>query len=228
VYLVRITGIEGRDTTGAAADGQTLTQVTGFVRTYSPEYRAFGANELLLLRLAEAGGGELLSDSTEVFVHDQEVVRTFSDMWPWLLGLALCLLPLDVGVRRVAIGFGDVRRGWENVRATWRGIVRRRTVQGQPSEERLVRLMKAKRRSPTRAETVAEIAPTESLGVEPTDEQSAAIAPAVLARPAEQAALSPVEPEQKPETAAPPSADEGSMTSRLLAAKRRARSHDQE
>jgi Mg-chelatase subunit ChlD len=133
--------------------GEPLTQLTGFVRPYSSEYRSFGTDEVTLHRLAEAGRGEVITDPTRVFMHDLDAVRTYTDVWPWLLGAAICLLPLDVGIRRVTVEPADVRRAIARLRREGRGRrggrtrLRRRSWQKQPSV-RMSRLMAAKKRAP--------------------------------------------------------------------------------
>lgn len=208
VYLVRVAGTRAGET--------ALTQITGFVRTYSPEYRVYaagasGADEALLRRLTEAGHGDLLTDPARVFRHDNKVVRTFTDVWPWLLSVAVCLLPLDIGVRRVTVDWGDLRRAWRKAR----GRLRRPAAERAPAEPRLSRLMAAK--SAARAEVDAEaearpaIEPLSAAPVAPTAAEAAQVAAQVAAKVA-------------PEAVTPPAGDAlESMTSRLLAAKRRAR-----
>jgi len=207
VYLVRVAGTPQQA-------GELLTQVTGFVRTYSAEYRAFGTDESMLRRLAEAGGGELLADPAEVFVHDQEVVRTYSDVWPWLLGAALCLLPLDIGVRRVTVDLADLRRAWVKARAR----LRRRPAQQQPpSEGRMSRLMSAKTMAQKRALVEpGDVPSTEEMPAR-TDQvhlpDEPGLPPPPSARP------EPLPPSKATQDVGPADA---AMTSRLLAAKGRA------
>jgi Mg-chelatase subunit ChlD len=219
VYLVRIVGQAAATGTDRADSVQSLTQVTGFVRSYSPEYRSFGEDDRLLRRVAVAGGGELRSDPTTVFDHDQETVRTFSDLWPWLLGAAACLLPLDVGVRRVTLEWDDVISVWANSRASWRSLVRGKRGSEQASEPRLSRLIAAKSRAQT--ESVIESTPVssglaEGFAVESVEEDQAVAASgssASLVKPGsgfDDAAETDTGPEP------------GSMTLRLLEAKKRA------
>lgn len=227
VYLVRISGVgEGEDA--------SVAQITGFVRAYSTEYRAFGVDEVALDRLAEGGSGAVFTDPAQVFVHDQDVVKTYSDVWPWLLGVAVCLLPLDVGVRRVTIDWSDLRKKLAEFGGRVRARFRRVSPAGQPVEARVSRLMSAKaaakaaanERVPTRVEAptpISPVAPSEARsagGSSTTGEPSVAVEPT-------QAAPSSVE--KKPSPAVPPSEPPpGDMTSRLLAAKRRAKSRDHE
>jgi len=131
--------------------GEPLTQLTGFVRPYSSEYRSFGTDEVTLHRLAEAGGGEVTTDPTRVFMHDLDAVRTYTDVWPWLLGAAICLLPLDVGIRRVTVEPADVRRAIAWLRrvppSLEPGLEEVEQSGGQDSTSMTARLLTAKKRA---------------------------------------------------------------------------------
>jgi Mg-chelatase subunit ChlD len=210
VYLVRIVA-----SPRAGADLPPLTALTGFVRAYSPEYRAFGTDEAVLHRLATAGGGALLEEPAQVFARTEEaLVRTYTDVWPWLLGIAVCLLPLDVGVRRVIVGLDDVRRARDAILAPFR-----RSTQGTARSERMSRLLSAKGRAVDEAGKA-------SAGVPPMPETRPAADDARLEEPAPLAEAPPGPslsvPTSPEEDASTPAAAESTMTSRLLAAKRRA------
>jgi Mg-chelatase subunit ChlD len=210
VYLVRIVASPRGD-----GEAPSLTDVTGFVRTYSPEYRTFGTDEATLHRLAEAGGGALLEDPAQVFARaeDQEVVRTYTDVWPWLLGVAVCLLPLDVAVRRVIVNLRDVRRALGKVSARLR-----RPAKKAERSEQMSRLLSAKGRAPVQGEG------------EPDRPEGVLLVTEVVSTAGEREALPSVA-EAPPPPEARPKEDEaepGTMTSRLLAAKRRAQRKEQE
>jgi len=203
VYLVRIVAQKQ-----GAPDDPPLTQVTGYVQTYSPEYRALGTDEAALRRLAAVGGGALLSDPAVVFARDagHDVVRTYTDLWPWLLAAAIGLLPFDIAVRRLVLSVAAVRRVVSRV-AFWR---RRAAARPARRTERLSRLMAAKRRVPVPPPVAEDIPEVE--GALPVQEEVAA------------------ETERSPDRpAAPPPPVEGESTAaRLLAAKRRAQRRDGE
>jgi hypothetical protein len=206
VYLVRIVASPRDD-----GDAPSLTDVTGFVRTYSPEYRTFGTDEATLHRLAEAGGGALLEDPAQVFARaeDQEVVRTYTDVWPWLLGVAICLLPLDVAVRRVILNLRDVRRALGKVSARLR-----RPARKAERSEQMSRLLSAKGRAPVQGEGEAD----RPEGMPPVREVVSTAGERVAEVPPPPLEARPEEDEREP----------GTMTSRLLAAKRRAQRKEQE
>jgi Ca-activated chloride channel family protein len=108
-YLMRLSasppaggGLEGGE------DALALT--TGWVMGYSPEYAALEGDPAYLAGLAELGGGAVLVEPADVLVHDLKGAGVRRDLWPWLLGLAALLLPIDVGVRRLALGRRDLER----------------------------------------------------------------------------------------------------------------------
>jgi hypothetical protein len=212
----------------------------GYVRPYSPEYRAFGTDEATLIRLAEIGGGTLIADlaaePAAAFSRgeDEEAVRTYADVWPWLLGIAVCLLPLDVGVRRVAIDPGDLRRVVTWVRSSfrhlWQGRARRAVRPSVRATGPTARLMAAKERAPVRRvererpalDGDTSTAPPQvggagasGAGVEPPPEAIAVDRAGFQDRPA------------SPASSEPGEIEEGTMTARLLAAKRRAQQREE-
>jgi Mg-chelatase subunit ChlD len=80
------------------------SETAGFVVTPDRELRTIGPNRPLLEQLAQATGGRELTDPSEAFRRDPTWLATrWTPLWPWLLGLALLLLPLDVGVRRLSL-----------------------------------------------------------------------------------------------------------------------------
>src|SRR5438552_11217447 len=109
-YLVRVQAA-GK---GLGKASQTL----GLAVPYSPEYRVSDTNAELLPRLAALTGGRVLTlaDSAAAFQHNLASVESKSELWPLLLLLAILLLPLDVGVRRVAVSRRDAARALEELR----------------------------------------------------------------------------------------------------------------
>jgi hypothetical protein len=125
------------------AGEELVALTTGWVMGYSPEYAALEADAAYLARLAELGEGRELVDPTEAFAHTQRGAGARRDLWPYLLGLATLLLPIDVAVRRLALGWADLERArvWVANRLPRRGT---RPVGDRPS--RLARLFDAKSR----------------------------------------------------------------------------------
>ncbi len=112
-YLVRVAQtFEDEDGTDAAS--RTL----GIVSPAAEEFRRLGIDAESLASFAAAGAGrELALDDEEspvsAWTHDIEASAFPTPVWPWLLLLAILLVPLDVGIRRVAISRGDLRRARE-------------------------------------------------------------------------------------------------------------------
>jgi hypothetical protein len=115
------------------ADHQVST--TGAVRSYSPEYGIRAEDSDLLVRLSEATGGDVIEsgpwaadehpsdDQTarrpqasqgpapprDLFDHAQTNTIPH-EIWDKLVLIALLLLPLDVGIRRLSMSREDLRR----------------------------------------------------------------------------------------------------------------------
>ncbi len=109
-YLVRVAQtIE--DESGTDAASRTL----GVVSPAAEEYRRLGVDTAALTAFAQAGRGvERALDGEDapaaVWTHDIVADAFPTPIWPWLLLLAIVLVPLDVGVRRVALARSDLRR----------------------------------------------------------------------------------------------------------------------
>ncbi|HET6381089.1 MAG TPA: VWA domain-containing protein, partial [candidate division Zixibacteria bacterium] len=107
-YLVRV----AQTRPGAESASRTL----GVVSPAAEEYRRLGVDADALAEFADAGGGrQLVIDaqgqaSEDVWDHDIAAAAFPTPIWPVLLLLAMALVPLDVGVRRVAVTRGDLRR----------------------------------------------------------------------------------------------------------------------
>ena len=118
-YAVRVT----QTRPGAAALGRTL----GLVAPTAAEYRLLGANEPLLAAIRSATGGEQVDLPAGVWVHDLQTTSRYTDMWPWLLVLALLLWPLDIALRRVSLGRRELADGrrWASDKLHGRGVAAR-------------------------------------------------------------------------------------------------------
>ena len=108
-YVVRLTGAENGE--------DVLAMTTGWVKEYSPEYATLTADPQHLSYLAELGGGEVLTDPGEAVTHDITGRGVARPLWPYLLGMAVVLLPIDIAVRRLVINWEDVKRVWRWVLA---------------------------------------------------------------------------------------------------------------
>jgi uncharacterized membrane protein len=200
-YLVRVAQTF-EDESGTDAASRTL----GIVSPAAEEYRRLGVDADALASYAAAGGGRELPLSaedpgSEVWRHDIEASAFPTPIWPWLLLLAILLVPLDVGVRRVALARSDLRRA--------RAWAARRVGLGRAEPEvvpGLSELRAARARSQRRAERVVEPAPAAAREVE----TPASAAP----RPPAEAPAEPVAPEE-------PSAPVGETLAERLARRRR-------
>jgi hypothetical protein len=99
-------------------------QFLGASVNYSPEFNATEPNLHLLQQIAETSGGKMLSlqpttSEDNPFLHDRKKTFQPRDLWEWLLKLAICLFPLDVGVRRIQID----REEWLKATATFRRLI---------------------------------------------------------------------------------------------------------
>jgi uncharacterized membrane protein len=179
-YLVRVAQtFESEDGTDAAS--RTL----GIVSPAAEEFRRLGVDTDALAAFARAGAGRELPLSAEdpgeeVWRHDIAASAFPTPIWPWLMLLAIVLVPLDVGVRRVALSRADLRkaRAWAAQRI---GLAR-------PEPELvpgLAELRAAKARSARRADRVADVPAPEApapaaarpAGPTPAAPPSAAAAP---------------------------------------------------
>jgi uncharacterized membrane protein len=96
-------------------------QFLGASVNYSPEFNATEPNVHLLQQMADTTGGKILpfqpaTAEDNPFLHDRKKTFQPEDLWMWLLKLAICLFPLDVGVRRIQID----RDEWLKATATFR------------------------------------------------------------------------------------------------------------
>ncbi|MGH2455976.1 MAG: VWA domain-containing protein, partial [Candidatus Limnocylindria bacterium] len=108
-YLVRVAQ------TRAGSDSASRT--LGLVSPAAEEFRRLGVDQEALAGYAAAGGGRQLTIDQEgasarsIWSHDIAALAFPTPIWPALLLVAMVLVPLDVGVRRVALTRSDLRRG---------------------------------------------------------------------------------------------------------------------
>jgi hypothetical protein len=144
-YLIRVTDQAG-------VQEQTDSQTIGWVLGYSPEYSQLTGDERLLTTISQITGGRDLSaqfeqgDFDAVLAHDLPVGQASRPIWPWLLLIAVLLLPLDIALRRIALTRSDADRLWQ---ATAGRFWRSAKSQKPPSEQ-VARLFRAKERAARR------------------------------------------------------------------------------
>jgi hypothetical protein len=78
----------------------------GFIIPYSPEYLRFRSNPLVLDDIVTRTGGQSLdkdSKADDIFAKNRQPKRSSRPIFDWFLVILACLVPLDVGVRRVQL-----------------------------------------------------------------------------------------------------------------------------
>jgi len=172
-----------------------------------------GVDEEALAGYARVGNGRSLEideqgeAAASVWEHDIEAASFPTPIWPFLLLLAMTLVPIDVGVRRVALTGADVARA--------RAWLARRLGLRRPAPEivpGLAELRAAKARTERRAERVVR-APQ----AEPASPGPSARRPSPTPTASRAAAPSPAEPD--PTTSPAP----GDTLAERLARQRRQR-----
>jgi uncharacterized membrane protein len=190
----------------AAGSGGVVQHVQDrFVMPYSQEYLRFRSNPIVLQSIAQkTGGAELMGDATKevksLYAQENRTAKAASSpILDWILILLACLIPLDVGLRRVQLDMAVIK-GWFNFgRET------------QPSEETFSKLR-------ARKETVSTTLSDRSK--QKAEATRAAEGPAMKIEVGKPQVGAAAPPPLRP--GAPPKNDEGgSATSRLLAAKKR-------
>jgi len=160
-YLIRIAGPNGED----ASVGQT----SGWVLTYSPEYKTLTADPNALGRAAQLTiGGCVVPVPNEpipeskvfcrvagpdaAFNHDLIAQQVTSPLWPYLLFLAVVLLPFDIAIRRLVISRYDLQRAYTRLIEIAKGVSRPKP---EPVRvEAMSRLQQAKQRAGTSPQTL--------------------------------------------------------------------------
>jgi hypothetical protein len=108
VYLVHIVGtLSQLDDSGTAQE--PLTDTTGWVLSYSPEYRSLESDPDELYRIVVSTGGRIASQNpANTFAHTLSSPPTTIPIWSALLLTALLLLPLDIAARRLVFTRADL------------------------------------------------------------------------------------------------------------------------
>lgn len=93
----------------------------GFIIPYSPEYLRFRSNPLVLNDIAVRTNGALLdkeATAEDIFSKNRVPKRSSRPIFDWFLIILACLIPLDVGVRRVQLDWFVIK--------SWLGIGQKR------------------------------------------------------------------------------------------------------
>ncbi len=214
-YFIRVAGA---GPAGSTEEEVTIGQTSGWVLGYSPEYKQFEANPGLLESLAERTGGQDLSalegDNAAadfIFNHNLQTEPVSQPIWPWLALLAVLLLPLDIGLRRLVITRRDMARAYA---ATF-GRLLPSPVSPAPQTEQVSRLFQAKQRAGVQKQTE-----TQEAASPPPIQRADASRPDAPKEEKKEAVRPSAPPPPKP--ASPSATPPGStLASRLLDKKRR-------
>ncbi|MFN8708748.1 MAG: hypothetical protein ACK50J_18870, partial [Planctomyces sp.] len=203
---------------GAVGADRKETAYAGFIVSYSPEYLRFRANPVVMREIAERTKGEELEPdddpikTAERIFGDRKPKRSSRPVFDWLLMALACLIPLDVGIRRVQIDFSALRKLFRRTRHESSGTIG--TLLQKTNEVRTSLSGSAEERpkSPPRGPVDGPKLPRPTTGTRPpskatsekTAEQPKGTGPSVQSSEQNSGA-----------------ADDGSTTSRLLALKRK-------
>lgn len=182
---------------------------------YAKEFRDLADNSARLRQIQSATGGRVLDPRAPALasLFDREglpVPRSKVSIWDLLAILAASIFLVDVAARRLSIGLAEVRR------AVGRAVGRR----GESSAETVAAWKKAREQAAHRRDDAA--AATAMRDVKFEAPPSAAAGGFDVGREAASPGAETASRPPRSDDAAPPAADEGDYTSRLLAAKKRA------
>ncbi len=159
-YLIRIAGPNG--------DAASVGETSGWVLSYSPEYKTLNADPNALGRVAQLTTGGCVvpvpdqpipeskvycrvAGPDAAFNHDLIARQVTSPLWPYLLFLAVVLLPFDIAIRRLVISRYDLGRAYTRLADIAKGVSRPKV---EPVRvEAMLRLQQAKQRAGTSPQT---------------------------------------------------------------------------
>lgn len=122
-----------------APGGEKRVSASGFSVPYPPEYRTYRTNSALLNSLTEATGGKPLKEPAEALRKVDSPGESIEDIWMLFAFAGVLLLPIDIGVRRVAL---PVREIWAKF-VSW---FKSGNTGSAERQETVTRLMQAKQR----------------------------------------------------------------------------------
>ena len=138
----------------------------GFIIPYSPEYLRFRSNPLVLNDIVKGTSGEMLEPDAraeDIFNRDRQPKRSSRPIFDWFLVILACLVPLDVGVRRIQIDL-YVIKGWLGIgqkrgasTQTMGALLERKQAVGTELEAR-------RRETPLPTETLRQLAKPQARG----------------------------------------------------------------
>jgi uncharacterized membrane protein len=95
-------------------DGENKeTTIAGIIVPYSPEFLKFRADPIMLREIAEKTGGQELQiddKADKIYQANRKPKLSSRPVYIWFLIALACLVPLDVGVRRIQLDWYVIRR----------------------------------------------------------------------------------------------------------------------
>jgi hypothetical protein len=147
------------------AGGETRVSSSGFSIPYPPEYQYQASNTPLLEGMSGVSGGQSLTNPVDALRPVLRPGVSITDLWLRFLLFAALLLPLDIGVRRLALPVSEM---WAKAIAFLR---RQRQAEQTRTDERIARLRTAKRAQARPAEeSVPDYALLQTRPVQPKEE----------------------------------------------------------
>ncbi len=108
------------------------TNTVGVVVPYSPEYRNLGTDTNSLRAIAQAGGGSLITDLSQLYSVPVPPAQAEQALDELLLVLAIILFPIDVALRRLVLRIEDV--------PAWKAAFKRAPARPVAAEATVTRL----------------------------------------------------------------------------------------
>ena len=145
-----------------AGGGRSERAIGGFAVPYSPEYLRFRSNPILIEQIAQRTNGRILTGAEtgeDIFVKKREPRTSTRPIVDLFLICLACLIPLDVGVRRIQLDWQVIRR-WFGAEERVSGetfsalLMRKRELQSaqeQMKDERRAPVLRRARLTPTQA-----------------------------------------------------------------------------
>jgi Ca-activated chloride channel family protein len=124
--------------------GAIRVSSSGFSVPYPPEYRSFRPNRPLLDQIAKRTQGMELKEPQQALRPVPNPGSSITELWPMLVLFAALLIPIDVGVRRLAIPLAEaLAKVWARIRQRKEAVVAQTEV--------VDRLHQAKQRARTQS-----------------------------------------------------------------------------
>lgn len=188
----------------AQEDGNDISPDVNFISIpYPPEYKDMSPNEPLLRRISQETSGKFNPDAQRIFGGNFRKSRSFTDIWRLLMIISMLLLPIDVAVRRVAFSVEMLEDMYNAAINKIKSLLNARGRSAKPARtEVMSSLLNAKRS--TSKPSIPQEQLKLKIDVEPVQNRPTL--------------------EKQVEKKQEPAAQAADSTSRLLAAKRRAKS----